>query len=87
MPSQTEPKPDRRANYRRVKDLLQAAHDACYNHPDRSPIGMSHGAFSGVNQTLAIVAELEKENWLLRDMLDAAYTRIDSLTKKDETGE
>lgn len=45
--------------YNRASAVLDAAHKACFNHPDRGVIGMSHGPFSGVNEALGIVSELE----------------------------
>jgi len=44
---------------RRAASALDAAHKACLDHPDRGPVGMSHGAFSGVNEALGIIAQLE----------------------------
>lgn len=52
--------------YARALAALQAAHDACYRHPERPVLGMSHGPFSGVNEALGIVSILEKENAVLR---------------------
>lgn len=49
-----------RPYYDRAKTALEAAHKACYDHPNRGPIGMSHGPFSGVNEALGIVATLEE---------------------------
>jgi hypothetical protein len=55
-----------RPHYDRALKALQAAHDACFNHPERGALGMSHGPFSGVNEALGIIAELEAENRRLR---------------------
>ncbi|WP_320202443.1 Lar family restriction alleviation protein [Agrobacterium rosae] len=63
--------PEETSLYRKVNAALDAAHKACFNHPDRGPIGMSHGAFSGVNFALGVVADLEKENEYLRAKLAA----------------
>jgi hypothetical protein len=38
-----------RPQYDKAWEALKDAHAACFNHPDRGPIGMSHGPFSGVN--------------------------------------
>lgn len=46
--------------YKAVSAALDEAHAACFKHPDRGPIGMSHGPFSGVNFALGAVAALEK---------------------------
>lgn len=48
-----------RPYYDRASAALDAAYKACFNHPDRPLLGMSHGPFSGVNEVLGIVAELE----------------------------
>lgn len=58
-----------RPNYNKASKALQEAFDACYNHPDRDILGMSHGPFSGVNVALGIIASLEKENLALKDIL------------------
>lgn len=55
--------------YNAAYDALKSAHEACFNHPERPLLGMSHGPFSGVNVALEIVAELEDENRRLRDIL------------------
>jgi hypothetical protein len=55
-----------RPYYDRALKALQAAHDACFKSPERSVLGMSHGSFSGVNEALAIVDQLERENKRLR---------------------
>lgn len=55
-----------RPHYDRALKALQAAHDACFKHPERDVLGMSHGPFSGVNETLGIIAELEDENTKLK---------------------
>jgi hypothetical protein len=52
--------------YIAVKEALNAAHKACFQHPDRDVLGMSNGPFSGVNFALGKVAELEDENIALR---------------------
>lgn len=52
--------PDR-PYYDRACKALQAAHDACMGHPGRDVLGMSHGPFSGVNEALGIVSELERK--------------------------
>lgn len=49
-----------RPYYDRASKALDAAHRACFNHPDRHGLGMSHGPFSGVNEALGIIADLEE---------------------------
>lgn len=56
-----------RPHYDRAWKALQAAHDACFKHPERDVLGMSHGPFSGVNEVLGIVSMLEEENKRLRN--------------------
>jgi hypothetical protein len=58
-----------RPMYDRALKALQAAHDACFKHPERDVLGMSHGPFSGVNEALGIVSMLEEENKSLRSRL------------------
>lgn len=55
--------------YQKAHEALQAAHDACYSHPDRPVHGMTHGPFSGVNVALGIVDKLERENTELREKI------------------
>tara|TARA_Y100001937_G_C7020474_1_gene285189 strand:+ start:285 stop:494 length:210 start_codon:yes stop_codon:yes gene_type:complete len=62
---------EKRPYYNRALAALQAAHDACYRHPDRNVLGMSHGPFSGVNEALGIVATLEEENRRLRILVES----------------
>ena len=45
--------------YDRCLKALDEAHKACFKHPDRDILGMSHGPFSGVNEVLGIVDSLE----------------------------
>jgi hypothetical protein len=52
--------------YDRASKALDEAHRACFNHPDRDVLGMSHGPFSGVNVALGIIAQLERENIALK---------------------
>jgi len=47
--------------YNEAFEALQEAYDACFNHPDRPLLGMSHGPFSGVNKALRVLARLEDE--------------------------
>ena len=49
--------------------LLQDAHDACFNHPGRDILGMSHGPFSGTNRVIEIIGVLERENQRLKIQL------------------
>lgn len=55
--------------YTKALYALQAAHDACFKHPERGVLGMSHGPFSGVNEALGIIASLEEENIALKRRL------------------
>lgn len=55
--------------YWRAYDALKAAHEACFEHPSRDVLGMSHGPFSGVNEVLGIVDQLEAETKALRSEL------------------
>jgi|SRR5581483_1687261 len=64
--------PGNRPLYDRASAALDAAHKACFSHPDRGLLGMSHGPFSGVNEALGIIAELESENQTLRAALARA---------------
>lgn len=54
-----------RPYYDKAREALDAAHKACFNHPDRGVLGMSSGPFSGVNVALGIIATLERENAIL----------------------
>jgi hypothetical protein len=58
-----------RPKYDQALRALQDAHDACFNHPGRDVLGMSHGPFSGVNEALGIITLLENENTMLRAQL------------------
>lgn len=58
-----------RPQYQAALVALQQAHDACFQHPERDVLGMSHGPFSGVNVALGIVTLLEEENQQLKKML------------------
>lgn len=64
--------------YDRASKALQAAHDACFKHPDRGVLGMSHGPFSGVNEALAIVAQLERENAFLKKLIEVVQLQPDT---------
>jgi hypothetical protein len=55
--------------YDQALKVLGAAHEACFNHPDRDVLGMSYGPFSGVNEALGIISQLETENRILRARL------------------
>ncbi len=55
--------------YTKALAALSAAHQACFDHPDRDVLGMSHGPFSGVNEALGIISLLEEENIKLRALL------------------
>lgn len=55
-----------RPHYTKAWAALADAHKACFDHPGRDVLGMSHGPFSGVNVALGIVAELEDENKRLK---------------------
>lgn len=47
---------------RMARAALEEAHKACFNHPDRRPMGMSHGPFSGVNFALGALASVGTQN-------------------------
>lgn len=79
MPIQ-ESETDRRARYKEARAALEAAHQACFKHPERDVLGMSHGPFSGVNQALDIIAELEEKNWRLRDLIEKLHEEACALT-------
>lgn len=55
-------KNDSSISYNEALKALEKAHSACYKHPDRDVLGMSHGDFSGVNVALGIIKTLENEN-------------------------
>lgn len=55
--------------YDKALKALNAAHLACFKHPERGVLGMSTGPFSGVNKALGIVATLEAERALIRAIL------------------
>lgn len=47
---------------RRARDLLQAAHDACFREAKGEDIlAMTHGPFSGVNEVLGCIANLDAD--------------------------
>lgn len=56
--------------YRRAAKALETAHNACFKHPDRDVLGMSHGPFSGVNEALRIILKLEADLKECRSQLD-----------------
>ena len=60
--------------YTRALKALESAHDACLKARNATGevLGMSHGSFSGVNEVLGIIDQLEQENMRLR----AAYERV-----------
>jgi hypothetical protein len=58
-----------RKKYNQALKALQAAHDACFKHPKRHVLGMTYGPFSGVNEALGIIDDLEQENMYLRQLL------------------
>ncbi len=51
---------DDRPMYNAACRALKSAHEACFKHPDRGALGMSYGPFSGVNEALRIVDQLER---------------------------
>lgn len=59
----------KRPQYSKAYQALESAHQACFDHPDRGPLGMSHGPFSGVNVALGVVSELEREITELKNTL------------------
>lgn len=72
----------KRPLYMHALRALQSAHNACFKHPERDVLGMSNGPFSGVNEVLGIVSELERENMLLAAVLseDESGTMKASIT-------
>jgi len=58
------------SEYDKASAALQEAHNACFKHPERDALGMSHGPFSGVNEALSIVWRLETENKQLRTEIE-----------------
>ena len=68
-----------RPHYDAALTALQGSFDACYEHPKRDVIGMSHGPFSGVNVALGIVDSLERENKALR----ARIRQLDAEAKNE----
>jgi hypothetical protein len=84
----------------KARDALDAAHKACFNHPDRGPVGMSHGPFSGVNFALGVLATAgeankalltraeaaEAANAELRAAVDEAKVRVKPLTWNERNG-
>lgn len=67
--------------YNRALKALRAAHQACFNHPDRDILGMSYGPFSGTNQALEIIAVLEGRYESLRASNKFLITVIKLLRK------
>ena len=74
--------PDQGSRFEIASKALQAAHDACYKHPERDVLGMSHGAFSGVNKALGIISLLEHENKELKAENQRLKIQIDELRVK-----
>lgn len=50
----------KRHYYEKASKALNEAHLACFRHPERPLLGMSHGPFSGVNEALGIIATLDQ---------------------------
>lgn len=69
-----------KTQYNQAREALDAAHQACFNHPDRGVVGMSHGPFSGVNEALGIIARLEG----FHDHIQAKYAEGFRLVSKAE---
>ena len=65
--------------YDRASQALDAAHKACFNHPDRGAVGMSHGPFSGVNVALGIIAGLEESNYHRGHEIDRLRTELERM--------
>lgn len=63
----------KRPYFDKARASLDEAHKACFNHPDRDVLGMSYGPFSGVNQALGIIAELEEYKRSVGQYLSAGY--------------
>lgn len=66
-----------RKYYNKASAALNAAHLACFDHPDRPALGMSHGPFSGVNEALGIVSLLETQNNTIFGVLAKLRVEID----------
>jgi hypothetical protein len=83
-----------RPYYEQARVALEEAHKACFSHPERPVLGMSHGPFSGVNVALGAVASLEeqleearRDNAILVQMLEEMGVKLKpglfaSLTRK-----
>ena len=65
---------------------LEALQQACFGHPGRDVLGMSHGPFSGVNVALGIIDYLERDNARLRavnaDMYQALRLTLNLLQER-----
>jgi hypothetical protein len=59
-----------RPYYSRALNALEAAHKACFENETRPALGMSHGPFSGVNEALGIVDELERKQSAMLELLE-----------------
>jgi hypothetical protein len=77
-----------RPYYNKALKALNEAHKACYKcwekDTDRNPVGMSHGPFSGVNEVLGIVSQLESDLRQLTIYKDSV-NRILNKHKQDDT--
>lgn len=62
----------------RAKAALEAAHRACFKHPDRPLLGMSHGPFSGVNEALSIIAQLHASWQVTTRVCEKAQVRAEA---------
>jgi hypothetical protein len=59
---------DRSQAAQRARLLLQDAHAACFK-ANTAVLGMSNGPFSGVNEVLGIIAEMDDEIQLQRERI------------------
>lgn len=71
--------PGNRPQYDRAYKALKAAHEACFKHPERDVLGMSHGPFSGVNEALGVIAILEEKNQKLERALQRAIDELQQM--------
>ena len=67
---------DRCEYAQQARELMQAAHDACFKAKDRDVLGMSSGPFSGVNQVLGLIAMMDAK-------IAQQEIQIATLTTKD----
>lgn len=69
--------------YNKALKALQAAHDACMKNKD-TVLGMSTGPFSGVNEALEIIAELEEKVMVAKWYSKLVYETPKSVDDKED---